>query len=820
MYKFILAAVLLCTSITYAQLKGRITTTGGIPVPYVNVSIEDTYISTSSNTEGEYVLPVNKVGQYTVKFQSIGFKPKNIAVTITSLPFTLNAELQEEAYQLNEVVIAQGEDPAYEIMRQAIAHRKENALKAGKYEADFYSKGIFRAKNIPKRIAGVRVEMPDEAALDSTGSGVISLSETVSHIYVDYPDKLKENIIATKKSGSNSEFSFNSASEAQYNFYDDFMDFDFDIEMISPLSKIAMNYYRFKYEGSFTDEYGNNINKIKVIPRRDKEPVFDGYIYIADDSWAIQAADLTLKGYRLRQPVLETLTLKQNFSYNKDTQIWALTLQTFDISAGMLGMGVNGRYTHVYNKYIFHDSFEQDTFKTRLKFEEDSNKKDSVYWAVNRPVPLTIEEKEDYAKKDSIAAQKKAGAPSVILTNKNRFKVLNVLTGYTYRNTEKGIYYSYDGVIDLPGYNTVQGWNFSTAMALSFTNKEKTYTQRFAAYFNYGIAEDRFRVWGEAPLKIGKQTFYFSGGNKAEQFNASESISPVINTFSSLLFKNNFMKLYDKTFADVHYSKTIFKKLKLTARAEYLRRRPLYNNTDYVLIKNDDDYTSNNPLAPLDEQSAPFVKHTIYKASLGGGIRFGKSYYYQNPSAWVAATETNEPGLYFMYEKAFASNIEEYEYDYISARAVYTFALANKGDLGMSIKAGKFFNADDIAFTDYKHFNGNLTHINEGNHKLNAFSLLPYYTYSTNDSFIETHIEHNFKGYVMNKIPLLDLLQYNLVLGYNGLALPDRKPYHEFSAGFDNFGFGKFRFFKIDYIRAYEGGFVTDGIMLGIKQTF
>ena len=226
MYKFILAAVLLCTSITYAQLKGRITTTGGTPVPYVNVSIEDTYISTSSNTEGEYVLPVNKAGQYTVKFQSIGFKPKNIAVTITSLPFTLNAQLQEEAYQLNEVVIAQGEDPAYEIMRQAIAHRKENARKAGKYEADFYSKGIFRAKNIPKRIAGVRVEMPDEATLDSTGSGVISLSETVSHIYVDYPDKLKENIIATKKSGSNSEFSFNSASEAQYNFYDDFMDFD------------------------------------------------------------------------------------------------------------------------------------------------------------------------------------------------------------------------------------------------------------------------------------------------------------------------------------------------------------------------------------------------------------------------------------------------------------------------------------------------------------------------------------------------------------------------------------------------------------------
>ena len=70
----------------------------------------------------------------------------------------------------------------------------------------------------------------------------------------------------------------------------------------------------------------------------------------------------------------------------------------------------------------------------------------------------------------------------------------------------------------------------------------------------------------------------------------------------------------------------------------------------------------------------------------------------------------------------------------------------------------------------------------------------------------------------MNKIPLLNKLQWNLVVGYHQIAMPDVKPYQEYTAGFDNIGFGKFRMFRIDYVRAYQGsGFVTDGVMFGLK---
>ncbi len=135
----------------------------------------------------------------------------------------------------------------------------------------------------------------------------------------------------------------------------------------------------------------------------------------------------------------------------------------------------------------------------------------------------------------------------------------------------------------------------------------------------------------------------------------------------------------------------------------------------------------------------------------------------------------------------------------------------------MRFKAGKFFNAENISFVDYKHFNGNQTHVNLMNNSLNAFNLLPYYSHSTNDAYLETHIEHNFKGYIMNKIPLLNKLQWNLIGGFHQINTPKFKPYQEVTVGFDNIGWGKFRFLRIDYVRSYQNGYQGDGVMFGLK---
>ena len=366
MHKFITAVFLLLGAVAHSQIKGKVTASNGESIPFVSITIENTYTGTTANEEGSYELPLKATGKYTMVFQSIGYKTKKVPVNIAAFPHTLDVVLQDESYELSAVSVSNTEDPAYAIIRQAIAHKKENSEKTGRFEADFYSKGIIRVENVPDKIMGVKVEMDDQEILDTTGSGIMYLSETVSHITFEQPNKLKERIVASKISGNDNGFSYNTAMGTFYNFYNNYI--EFGTQMVSPLANNSLNYYRFKFEGSFFDDNGHQINKIKLIPRRDKEPVFEGYIYIVDGSWAIYAIDFDIKGYRMQQPILETLNLQQNFSYNSNNRIWAKNSQSFDFKAGAFGVTVSGKFTHVYTNYIFHDKFDKGTFGKEIAF--------------------------------------------------------------------------------------------------------------------------------------------------------------------------------------------------------------------------------------------------------------------------------------------------------------------------------------------------------------------------------------------------------------------------------------------------------------------
>ena len=276
------------------------------------------------------------------------------------------------------------------------------------------------------------------------------------------------------------------------------------------------------------------------------------------------------------------------------------------------------------------------------------------------------------------------------------------------------------------------------------------------------------------------------------------------------------MKLYEKNFATASFSREVFNGLNMTAAVEYAERKPLFNTTDYTVIKNDDLYTSNNPLLPFDEFNPAILKHNLVKLNVVARIKFGQEYI-TRPDGKYNLGNDKFPTLLIGYEKGFAGSEDNYNFDKVSARVTHNLTLGNKGETGINIKAGKFFNAEGISFVDYKHFNGNETHVMMGTSYINSFNLLPYYAASTNDSYFETHIEHNDKGFIMNKIPLLNKLQSKLMLGFKNLAIPDRKPYQEFSVGLSNLGFGKFRILRIDYVRSYQDGFQGDGVMFGIN---
>lgn len=824
MKNVILVFLLLAGLNIYAQVKGRVTEKNGKPVSFAGIVVKGTYNGTSTNEDGSYSLNITKKGHYTIIFQSLGYKTKEVSIDTAGFPHTLNVVLEEESFSLKEVVISNKDNPADAIIQNAIAHRQENSERIKGYEANFYSRGIFRLSNVPEKILGQKVGNLG-ASLDKSGNGILYLSETVSEVKYQKPNKIHERVIASKVSGDDNGVSYNNAEAAEFDFYQNYL--PFEVNAISPIADNAFNYYRYQLESTFFTNDKHLINKIKVISKRDKEPAFNGYIYIVEDSWELYGIDLNIKGSQIRKDLLNTLTIKQNFGYNASEKMWTKNIQTLDFDAGLFGIGFNGRFSSVYSNFRLNPEFEPKTFGPEIQlFEDSANDKPDSYWAKNRPIPLTQDEIADYKRKDSLQEITGTKAHMNALDRKqNRFKWLSTPIGHVYYNTEKNWQISYTGIIRRLGFNTVQAYNLAPGFYYTKHNpKNKTYTT-IGTDLNYGFAEQRFRATGTISRKFNnftKRIITLKGGSAIEQFNPENPINRIVNSVSTLFFKDNYMKLYDNTFLRLSYEEEVTNGLYLYGSAEYTRKRSLLNNTEFSTLKNlYKPYTSNNPLLlelPLlqyDNRLPAFAKHDMYKISVATKISFGQKYR-TRPDGRETIPNGKYPQIFLKYEKGFAASINDYNFDHLSAKVNYDLTVGNKGELGVSFRTGKFFNSDNIAFTDYRHFNGNQTHVGKSERYLNVFNFLPYYSHSTNEQYFEGHLEHNFKGFITNSIPLFNKLNYHLVAGYHILAVPERNPYSEFTIGLDNVGWGKARFFRFDYIRSYESGFISDGVIFGL----
>jgi len=819
MKQLLLCFTFFITAQLSAQIVGTVSNDKGEPLPYVNIYLENTYTGTTSNEEGIFTLDLSATGDYTVIFQFLGFTTVKKAVTINSFPHTINVSLAEASVSLDEVVVSTSEDPAYRIIRETIKRRKENLERISGFTANFYSRGIWRVKDVPEKIMGQDVG-DFEGALDSTRTGIIYLSESISEIAYQRPDDFRERVIASKVSGNDNGFSFNSAMDANFSFYENTI--DLNAAIVSPIAGSALSYYKYKLDGIFY-EGSKLINKIIVSPRRPKDRVWHGVIYIVEDDWQLYGAALTTNGEAIQVPFIKELVFKQNFTFDAEENAWIKISQTIDFSFGFLGFNGDGKFIANYSDYNFQPEFQRKDFSNEvLFFEPLANKKDSLFWEKIRPVPLTLEEVNDYTRKDSLQELRKSKVYlDSIDAKENKFGLLDPLFGYSYRNSYDK--WNIDYRAPLPGvnFNTVQGWNGGAGLSFfKWYDDNRTKWFRANVHATYGVAEDRVRFTGSISKnfnRINRRNISLVAGSTVSQFNATQPISPFVNSVSTLFFERNYLKNYELNFARLNYSQELFNGFYILGSVGYENRQPLFNNADQVILPNDDvDYTSNNPLDPTDFSNAAIEEHDIVKTQLQANITFGQKYF-TYPDGKYNIGNDKFPTLTLTLENGAAASDSKYNYTQLRMRLRQNINLGNLGDFTYNLKGGTFFDAEDISFVDYQHFNGNQTRVGTSFRYTNVFNLLPYYELSTNKSYFEGHVEHNFKGYLLGKIPGINQLNFNLVAGAHFLSTEDRKPYSEVSIGLDNLGWGKFRFLRVDYVTSYYNGNSNGAFVFGLK---
>lgn len=815
----------------FAQLSGTVLDENGEPLPYASVYARNSTNGTVANASGEYRLKLEK-GTHDIVFQYIGYKQKIEKVIIADKPVRLNARLEPSDLELGEVVITT-EDPAYGIMRKAIEKRKYYKSRTPAYSCDAYIKGFYKLADAPKKLFGQEIGDMD-GMLDSTGSGVLYLSESVSKLYVQAnPPRKKEIMISSKVSGSPNGFSLNRATLIDFNLYDERINIDRDI--LSPLADNAFSYYRFRLLGRYKDENGYDVYKIEVMPKRDEDPTFHGHVYIVDEWWNLAGVDLKVTGKAIQQPIIDTMYIKQEFVPVNKPDEWSLLSQITGFKFNVLGFKINGFFNGVFSNYNLRPQFEADLFnRETFKVEQNAAEKDTLYWSGVRPIPLTAEESRDYVKKDSLHVIRESKAYLDSTDHKhNRYKVNNIWSGYSWRNSHKRLEIAYPSLLNGLQFNTVQGWLIDFKPTFR-RDDDKQRTRRWEAEgnLNYGFSETRLR--GGLRIERLFESIHYtraevSGGLTTEQFDGGKSIGAITNLLYSLWARKNYLKLYEKAFARGEFSRNIANGWQLRLATEYADRRPLVNHSDYSFYKGDREYSPNTPLpVPPTEPETPFFsdsKALLLEAGLR--IRFGETY--STYPGFRVSEGTRWPELSVNYRKAIPNvGGSVADYDFLQARLQQNDLGAGLlGFLEWNIGGGVFLRNNRMEFMDYYHPSGNQTILGKPDNYARQFFLLPYYEFSTADAYAEAHLRHHFNGWILDKIPLLRKLNWKETLGFsvyyaNQYAWKDQRPdttlpYWEISLGFENIGIKFLRPLHIDIAAGFYGNeHYRTGVVLGL----
>lgn len=785
-------------------ISGKITDAQGKPVAFTSIYIKNTTQGTSANDKGLYQFRVNP-GTYDVVYRFVGFKEKVEQVSVLNENLQHDVMLDTEIYQLKEVSVnGNGEDPAYAIIRNAIRKRKQYLTELKAYSCDVYIKGMQKLLSAPKKILGRDVQQVLQ--LDSNRKGIIYLSESESHFNYEGPDKVKEVMVSSKIAGRNNAFSYNRASDLQLSFYQNLVQFNglSNRGFVSPVADNALFYYRYKFLGTSVVN-GQTIDKIQVIPRREFDPVFRGNIYIVDGKWRIYSIDLHLtKESQIN--FVDTLNLSQQYIPIKNN-IWQPAFVQFGFKGKVLGFQFDGYFIGIYSNYNIDPNFPKNFFNGEImKITKEVNKKDSVYWKQNRPVPLTAEETKNYKFKDDTSGRKqtKFYLDSVERAN-NHFKILPFLiAGYTKNDRYDYTSIAFPAAYKQIHYNTVEG--FALNLKATYTKSDE-YRRDFSITPNirYGFSNHLLSLNAEANYRydpINQGTIFGKIGSDVLDLNNLGTQSLLINSLGTLLYNQNYVKLYRSEAVMAGTQREVTNGILLTGQLEYANHKQLYNTAMLDKISQGNKLTSNNPLNPgAETQLFPEYQSLTFEAS--ALFTFDQQYTTRPNGRFYEPSKY--PQVRLNYRKAFSALGSEEDYDFGSVNIFQNrIRLGLYGYSSFLVSAGKFFSTKEIFYPDYNHFLGNqsLTF----NPSIEAFHFLDFYPYSTNTQYLEGHYEHNFSGFLLNKVPFMRKFKLEEIVGASYLtqqsaAGSDTRAYNSYS----EFYIGLQRFiFRVDYGIAYN----------------
>ncbi|MEE4196435.1 MAG: DUF5686 family protein [Bacteroidales bacterium] len=786
---YLIILLLLFVNMLSAQttkVRGIITDAeNGDPIPFVNVTFQNSTIGTISNTNGEYFIE-SRESHDSLLVSFVGYKPQKISITPHRYQ-VLNFQLEPNVYEIEEIVILPSENPAHAILRNIIANKeKHNPRKYDSYIYELYNKVEIDLNNVNDQLKNNRLFKDFQFIFDYTDTSAITgkpylpifITESFSeYFYQKNPKTEREIIKATKISGVENESisQFTGKMYQKINIYENF-ERVFEPGFVSPIADFGLYYYKYYLiDSAFIDNLW--CYHLSFVPKRKQERTFHGDFWVHDTTFAIKkiqmrmAEDVNINFINDFVAVYEYQQINDSVWFMNNEKLF------FDFNLTDRSLGFFGKKTTHYSNIRINTELPEHVKKINdnVIVEEHAIINDENYWTKYRPIDLTAQEKKIYEMVDSIKQ---------VPIYKTYEKVVMMFGMYHYEVGlfELGPYYK------TFSYNEIEGNRFRLS---GRTSNNFSTNLMINAHIAYGEKDDRFKYGGgfiylfdkNPRLAVGSQYKY-----DIQQLGQSPNALTEDNFFTSLLRRNPNYKLTMVEDFNIFIEKEWFQGFSNMLSYHYRSIEP----TTYIPFQK---------TTPGDT----LIFRDITTSELTLNIRLAKNEKYLRGEFERINLGTNDPVLNFTFTAGLKDFLGSgYEYYKINLNLAHKVPISPLGYFKYILDAGQVFGT--VPYPLLKLHEGNETYAFDRY----AFNMMNYYEFAS-DRYMSLYAEHHFQGFFLNKIPLMRKLKWREVVSGKALigSLSNRHeeimdfpkglyqvndPYLEAGVGIENI----FKIFRVD----------------------
>ncbi len=735
------------TNKTFAQetlIKGRVIDEHTEePIPFAGVAILGTSYGTMTDLNGyfEFSAPVKKGDTLTVKV--IGYQLWKHSIYPSSQPLVFTVRLKRAEIELPEVVIKPGVDPIKELFSNIIENkRKHDIQRLPAYSVELHTRTEVDLTNITReafqkykwlRPFSFIADMIDTTS-DVKPFLPVFLVETISRLYYRRrPSTEKEEIIAVKMSGVKN----STITEYLGGLYQDINIFDnwitlFDVDFVSPLSKLGMLYYQYTVTDTFK-VLGKRAFKIRFEPRRKGTNTFVGEMIVIDSSFAIYQLSMEKAPWANINWVQRTSIYFKSEPINIDGTIRWMPVKTklmVDFVPPAEGtIGVMGKRIVTYRDW----NLNYETFKGIFALEDQVFIRPNAYdledrvWDTLRHEELSKTEKQVYKLVDTIQE---------IPAFRTYVDIIKtIVSGYyqlggKLKAIEIGPYFSLISTDEVEGVRVRLGIK---------TNKYFSRKSQIIVYGAYGFKDGQFKYGGTI-----KHTFSFKPWSQLgihahydlnlESFRWGEVDKDNLLAFG-LKKKGVSQRLLFEKMGKLWYENQMSPSF--SSQIEFLHNRitPAFpsssgeNTTEYIITEG--------------------VFH----------LRFAYQEKFVYTKFWRVSLGSKLPVVLFSFYYGMPNIIgSKYQYYHLRLNTYHKFKIKPRMRLYVDITAGKIY-GNNVPFPVLGVFEGNYTFFYNP-YTYNAMN--PYEFLA--DQYVIVRAEHNFRGLIFDMFPLLRKLKLRTIV--------------------------------------------------------